>query len=205
MKLKKSLRITTVLLATGLCLSGCVSDAQYKELEDRVSKLEKMLGVQSDTVTSSSTNSDQNTAASEDTQMIVNVTPENFGDYFEFVLINADYAYSEETMYAFVPQSKVFDEGWVYIDTSRDFCLTYNVVGSPTNTLIRIERPNQLYYSSPYPTFEIVDVKGQIRFEKKESLQNYEIDEFKLYRNVTSSDGTRYSDSLLRNQLDILY
>ena len=157
--------------------------------------------------------SSNNSEGDEETQMIVDVTPDNFFDYFEFVLIDAEQTASfyDEELYVYVPKSKVFDDGWVYIDVSRDFELKCTISqkqvdeGWDETRIRRIERLDNYCMQSENPEFKLVDVKGQILFEKRDSLQQYEIDTFKLKRIVRTSDGKGGSTNLLRNQLDILY
>lgn len=148
-----------------------------------------------------------------ETQMIIDVNPENFGNYFEFILIDMEEkdSFSGEEMYVFVPKSKVFDDGWVYIDVSDDFSLTCTISEKQVDQewgetgLRKIERLNNICVESDNPRFELIDVKGQILFERIESLQKYEIDTFGLKRIVKTSEGKSYRTDLLRNQLEINY
>ncbi len=181
----------------------------YKE------QYEKLIGNQQNGGDGISDNADNNGNTSNDgnTQMIVDVTPENFSDYFEFVLVDTETtdSFLNEKLYAYVPKSKVFDDGWVYVDVSRDFELKCTICqkqideGWGETRETRIERLNMYPRESDNPEFNLIDVKGQIMFERMESLQQYEIDTFKLKRYVRTSDGKGGSTDLLRAQLDIQY
>ena len=152
-----------------------------------------------------------------DTQMLVEVTPDNFGDYFEFVLIDTgsiDKTTSTPNL-TFVPKIKVFDDGWVYLETSHDFSITYTMSKSHEDSIALgyldyftqgdIGKIKYFCTEAEEPEFKIIDVQGQILFEHMEALQQYDIDSFKLLRVVVSSEGKRYATQLFKEQLDLQY
>ena len=173
----------------------------YKELYEKSQNIDKS----SDNAESS----DNATAEySGDTQMIVDVNPENFSDYIEYLpyVVSVDYIDGKRDKVKFLLHNKLYDEGWVYYGASKDFLISVDDdEGQMPFMVTEIDKFNVLTFDEGTETLKINDVHGQLKFERIEAVQSYKIDDFNLSIVVKFSDGKTRSDTVPREQLQSPY
>lgn len=120
----------------------------------------------------------------------IELTKENVGEYFE--LIPCDHTWEEhgktETLVYIMPRSKLFEEGWVYRGCSSNFKIEITAEGDTEEYRSIRDITSRLYKKDGF-SYEITKLIGQVRFERIESLQQYEWDTFNGRRVVKFADG----------------
>ena len=143
----------------------------------------------------------ESTTEPQETELIIELTPDNFFDYFEYISLPSDNPDGNkfESCHYYAIKSKLYDEGWIYRDASADFAITY---WTNTGTVdIGGDIPAQntennpidvctFWVSKSVEEFSLIDVHGRVRFEHIDAVQNYRWDTFEYIRQVTFSDGT---------------
>ena len=103
-----------------------------------------------------------------------------------------------ENIHYYAIKSKLYDQGWIYRDSSGDFSITFNanIDPDPLGDISSITTENNPLdvckdrISFTTEEFTLIDVHGRVRFEHIDAVQDYKWDTFEYIREVTFSDGT---------------
>lgn len=150
----------------------------------------------------------------EETELIIELTKDNISDFFDFILVPNSVRYSGddqgETFCAI--KSKLYDEGWIYLDSSSDFNIEVrtNPDPGPDGGWAAIWHGDTLFDVTSWiyrvDDFSIESVSGRVHFIHKSAITDYVWDDFNYTRRVTLADGT-VKGGLIYNsaQFDYLY
>ena len=138
-----------------------------------------------------------------ETTMTVEVTLDNYKDYFEFVPVTRELDNYDGTSTAYrqyVLKSNAYNDGWIYKEASADFQIEYiNSSGERDFIWRKLEGISSLYKLDD-PEIEVLSIKGRLKFEHISAVQSYEMDDFKGRRIVVFSDGKRVNDTISLEQ-----
>lgn len=140
--------------------------------------------------------------------MDVDITTENFFDYFDFKIVVEQG--TDKDYYCISIVNKKFDEGWVFEDCNGLFTIKYiGIDGNEYTTNGLFERSGLLdgfYYQTDLysdPKVQLISVSGIVRFAKLEAC-NYKWDIFDMYRTVIFPDEkkktTQISPAIINNK-----
>lgn len=202
-------RIVSVIM-TGFLMIACTSavvfaqEQKYEELiryldegdydaaHEYIDKLQEAGNLQESET--DSIESDPSQASSGEDIMEIELTPDNFRDYFDIVFSNTETymdAFDEEiSSYGntFVFVNKAFNDGWILLDTSEDFALEANIQyleGGRENSMeitftgdaLKTSSYGFSHYDSEdvsITDFSVSRIKGSVFFAKKDAVDYFE-------------------------------
>ena len=183
-----------VLLICGCQDSNTVSKAEYDEIVAERDMYKELY--------ENAINGEQE-PASEETELVVDLTMDNIGDYFEFMLVTDSVDFSEgQPATRCVIKSKLYEDGWIYLDSSKDFKIEVRVApdigpGGGRNPFAYYDDLIKVSTASfDVDEFTLKSVSGRVRFAHKSVVSEYIWDDFKLVRKVTLSDGTVFGSPI---------
>ncbi len=153
---------------------------------------------------------------------IVDFSSENILDYFEFYSIYVEDKISNITYNNYVIKSKIFDDGWIYYDTSKDFEIVFDntiyggddIYPKGYSSIKDIEELDGVPFETDSDKPSIVSVNGKMRFINKKAVDDYSLDDYTLRRTIVLSDilrekigysGLRKSKSIKKEQTKYNY
>ena len=200
-------KILSSLLLVAILLTGCsnisqkdydavVAERDYYKQQYELASGNKPSVVNDDSLAA---NDASEAIIPSETEMIVEVTLDNYKDYFEFVPVQVDYDNHDGTTTPYIQyviKSNVYADGWIYKEVSSDFQIDYtDSRGERDFMRYDLDRISSLYELDD-PELEVLAVKGRVKFEHISAVKSYEMDDFKSRRTVVFSDGKRSSESV---------
>lgn len=207
--------ILAMLIACGCQSSNAVSQAEYdKIVAERDSLKEERDHYKELYENATNGNAATNPTMPENAELIVELTKENFGNYFEFVPV--PYEGPSEEMFGdcikFAVVSKLYDEGWIFIDVSGDFVLEVDTDPNNTNRLnnhnFECETPikiNGALFAADCESVVVSKVEGRIRYRHINFIDRYEWDTYAFRRYVQYGSFHTGESIYLKEQIDYPY
>lgn len=209
--------LMAIAILLSLCACGSSSTPPKKDIDDITADdiqaaVDKMMGVEEETAAPAQASNDAPTP--DDYIVCVEMTPENFGDYFEPTILPVLDDWGEPTgkyTYGFI--SKVYDQGLQYVSAidkaPEDFLVeieikedsysprTSTLPNGSFDALLRFMQPT---YNTENITVSVTRVKGHLNFLKTEYIDHETLDSTKRqngydlnWYSVYMKDGSVYN------------